>query len=308
MRTAIATVALCGALSLVACGGGSEEPGPERSVAGRVGIVLATAGDDDVRLLADSVHAALEEHDQEAVVQGANGDPARQRQLVETFTSQKARAIVVAPADSGSLRPALDAARRAGIPVFTIGRPVAGAQVTTHVDPDFHAAGVAAAEYVGAFLGLDLHAAVVGPLAAHGSGQLEAGFRSTIAIDTARVYAGAATTDGTREGAAAATVALLEKDPSLDAVFALDRLSALGAMDAAYARRRADLVIVSFGTTPEITAAIGDTGPMRAAIVLRIAEGARLLAEAIDTELGGEPVTPAIRIPVRLVTVDSVKR
>lgn len=307
MRKASVALAFAGIVSVVACGGGSGGSDPARSVAGRVGIVLADAAA-DARLLADSVRTALQEHDQQAVVQSANGDAARQRSLVESFTSQRASAIVVVPTDSGSLAPSLDAAARAGIPVFTVGRPVAGVQVTTHVDPDYHAAGVAAAEYAGAFLGLRFHAAVVGPLAAHGSRDLERGFRTTVAIDSARVYAGAAGSDGTRESAAAATTALLEKDPSLDVIFALDPASALGAMDAAYARRRADLVIVSFGATPEVTAAIGETGPMRAAVVPRTGEGARLLAEAIATQLGGDPVTPAIRIPVRLVTADSVRR
>lgn len=309
MRTAPASIALIATIALAACGGGKTDgTGQARSAEGRVGIVVGPAGGGEGARLADSLHVALEEHDHEAVVEAANGDAARAQTLVQTFTTQGARAIVVVPADSGSLRPAIDAARRAGIPVFTIGRPVAGARVTTHVDADFAAAGVAAAEYVGAYLGLRLHAGVVGPLDAHGSRALEAAFRRTIAIDTARVYAGGGNSDGTREGAAAATTALLDKDPSLDAIFALDPASALGAMDAAYAQRRADLVIVAFGATPEVTAAIGDTGPMRAAVVPRTAEGAKLLAEAIATEIGGEPVTPAIRFPVRLVTADSVRK
>lgn len=307
MKTFFAIAALATLPLVTACEKGGES-GQPHSAAGRVGVVLGANANSEYRELDAAVRKALEEHDQELVVQNAAGDPARQRQLVETFASQRARAIVVVPIDSTTLRPAIDAAGNAGIPVFTIGYPVPGARVTTHMEEDFQAAGLAAAEYIAAFLGPKLHAAVVGRRAAHGSRELESAFRAAITVVDTRVVSGAGNSDGvTRESAAAATTALLEQDPDLDAIFALDPVSALGAMDAAYARRRADLVIVSNGSAPEVTSAIGETGPMRAAVVQRLDEAARMLAETIVTQIEGDPVTPAIKVPVRLVTADSVK-
>ena len=291
-----------------ACGGDGNGDAPaSQDAAGRVGVVLASPAQPQHAELERSVRQALEEQDQELVVQSANDDPARQQQLVQTFASRGARAIVVVPIDSASLRPAIDAAANARVPVFTIGLPVTGARVTTHMESDFTAAGVAAAEYIKAFLGRGLHAAVVGRVGAHGTRELDAAFRAAVTADTVGVMSGTGDGGGTREGAAAAVTALLERDPSLDAVFAMDPVSALGAMDAAYARRRADLVIISFGSSPEVLASIGDTGPMRAAVVPRLDEAGRLLAEAIVTQLGGDPVTAAIKVPVRLVTADSAK-
>lgn len=291
-----------------ACGGDDTGNAPaDQDVAGRVGVVLAAPSQPQHAELERAVREALQERDQELVIQSANGDPARQRQLVEAFTAQGARAIVVVPIDSTSLRPAVDAAANARIPVFTIGLPVRGGRVTTHVEADFHAAGIAAAEYVGAFLGPGLHAAVVGNAGAHGTRELDAAFRAAIRADTTRVIAGSGDSEGTREGAAAATTALLASDPDLDAIFATDPASALGAMDAAHARRRADLVIVSFGASPEVLEAIRGTGPMRAALVQRLDEAGRLLAETIVTEIEGEPVTPSIRVPMRLVSGDSAR-
>lgn len=306
-RTAAIFLLLTGALQ--ACGGDgtSADAPPEQAVAGRVGAVLASPAQPQHAQLAEAVRQALRTHDQELVVQSANDDPARQLQLVQTFTRQGARAIVIVPVDSTTLRPAIEAARAARVPTFTIGLPVHGARPTTHVEADFHAAGAAAAEYVGAFLGPGLHAAVVGNVGAHGTRELEAAFRTSIVADTSRVYAGVGDSEGTREGAAAATAALLERDPSLDAIFATDPVSALGAMDAAYARRRADLVIVSFGTSPEVLTAIAGTSPLRAALEQRLDEGGRLLADAIVTEIEGEPVTAAIKVPVRLITADSMR-
>ena len=306
MKTFFA-IAAFSTLPLLAACGKSGESGQPQSAAGRVGVVLGANASSEYRELDAAVRKALEEHDQELVVQDAAADPARQRQLVETFASQRARAIVVVPLDSTTLRPAIDAAGNAGIPVFTIGYAVPGARITTHMEEDFQAAGLAAAEYIAAFLGPKLHAAVVGRRAAHGSRELESAFRAGITVVDTRVVSGAANSDGTREGAAAATTALLEQDPDLDAIFALDPVSALGAMDAAYARRRADLVVVSNGSAPEVASAIGETGPMRAAVVQRLDEAARMLAETIVTQIEGDPVTPSIKVPVRLVTADSVK-
>lgn len=307
MKNFLAIAALVVPVVLHGCGGQGDDAPEARSAAGRVGVVLGVDAQPEYRQFESAVRTALEEHDQELVIQSAANDPARQRQLVETFAAQRARAIVVVPLDSTTLRPVIDAAAEGGVPVFTIGTPVRGARVTTHMEADFRAAGAAAAEYIGAFLGNDLHAAVVGPLGAHGGRELEAAFRGTLAVIDTRVVGSPGVSDGTREGAAAATAALLEKDPSLDAIFASDATSALGAMDAAYARRRADLVIVSFGSTPDVLQAIGDTGPMRAAVVQRLDEAARLLAQAIVTQVEGDPVTASIKVPVQLMTADSVK-
>lgn len=297
------------AVTLQACGDGDNGNAPaEQDASGRVGVILPSPAQPQHAQLERAVRDALQERDQELVVQSADNDTARQQQLVRMFATQGARAIVVVPLDSMALRPALDAAANARIPVYTVGLPVRGARVTTHMESDFTAAGAVAAEYIGAFVGRGLHAAVVGHAGAHGTRELETAFRSTVTADTTRVMSGMGDSQGTREGAAAATAALLARDPDLDAIFALDPASALGAMDAAYARRRADLVIVSFGDSPEVLALIGGTAPIRAAIVPRLDEAGRLLAETIVTELDGAPVTASIKVPVRLVTGDSVRR
>lgn len=294
--------------TLAACGGDEAAPTSGSTAAGRVGVVLGTANNPELRQLEGSVRKALEQRDQELVVQSANDDPARQAQLVRTFASQGARAIVVAPLDSASLRPVLDAAAQRRIPVFTLALPVRGARVTTHMETDYTAVGVAAAEYIGAFLGPRLRAAVVGNVGAHGTREMESAFRARMTSVAGRVVSGTGDGEGTREGAAAATRALLARDRNLDAIFAMDPASAMGAVDAAEAARRTDLVIVAFGSNPEVLQAIGGTSPLHAAIVPRLDEGARLLAEAIVTELEGEPVTPSIRVPVRLVAGDSARR
>lgn len=279
----------------------------EEAVAGRVGIVLPISVVPSYRILADGLEEALDEAGHETVIEGGIATADEQTALVQRITGRDARGIVIAPLDSATLRPALDAAAAESIPVFTVGLPVRGARVTTHMEPDYHAAGVIAAEYLATFVGPAMHAAVVGNLGAHGSRGMAAAFQAAVVRVKTRAFTGSAESGGTAEGAAAAVTALLAQDPDLDAVFALDPASAQGAMSAALARRRADLVIVSFGATPEVVAAVRDGRPLRAAIVERPDEGARLLGAAIATQLEGEPVTPSIRVPVRLVTSDSVK-
>ena len=307
MRTLRAARFLALVFTAAACRGGESPDGATASAAGRIGVVLPIASQPEYRTLEDALRKSLDDAGHQLVVERGLNDAAQQAALVQRFTAQKALGLVIAPLDSTSLRPTVASAIAAGIPVFTVGMPVPGVRVTTHVEPDYFAAGVVAAEYVAAFLGRTLNAGVVGRLDAHGSRELMAGFRSIMDADSARVYSGAAESGGTVEGAAAASLALLEKDAGLDAIFALDAASAQGAMSTALARRRADIIIVSYGATEETLAAIRETRPLRAAVVPRLDEAARLLSEAIATQLGGEPVTASIKAPIRLLNVDSVR-
>lgn len=308
MRPRCITALLTTGIITAACGGDTRpSAGGEASVAGRVGIVLPTAVQPAYKTLEDALRKGLDDAGHQLVVEGGLNDASQQAALIQRFTARKAIALVIAPLDSTSLRPALAAASAARIPVFTVGIPVPGGLATTHLEPDYFGAGVAAAEYLAAFLGRGMRAAVVGRLGAHGGRELEAGFRSVMRLDTTRAVT-AAESNGTAEGATAVVAALLEADNSLDAIFALDAVTAHGAMATAYAQRRADLVIVSFGATEETLRAIRDARTLRAAVVERPDEAARLLSAAIATQLKGEPVTASIKAPVRLVNVDSLKR
>lgn len=290
-----------------ACGGDPKSGGEgEESVAGRIGVVLPTAAQPAYKALEDGLRKGLDDAGHQLVVEGRVNDAAQQAALIQRFTARKAIALVIAPLDSTSLNPALTAAASAGIPVFTVGIPVSGGRATTHLEPDYFGAGVAAGEYMAAFLGSGMRAAVVGRLGAHGGRELQAGFRSVMRLDTTKVMT-VAESSGAAEEATAVVTGLLDADNSLDAIFALDAATALGAMTAAYAERRADLVIVSFGANEQTLSAIRDARALRAAIVERPDEAARLLSEAIATQLEGAPVTPSIKAPVRLVNVDSLK-
>lgn len=307
MRTLRVACLAAIAIATAACRDSDSAADGTASAAGRIGVVLPIATQPEYRTLEDALRKALDDAGHQLVVERGLNDASQQAALVQRFTAQKALGLVIAPLDSTSLRPSVGAAVAAGIPVFTVGLPVPGARVTTHVEPDYFAAGVVAAEYVAAFLGRTFNAGIVGRLDAHGSRELIAGFRSIMAVDSARVYSGAAESRGTSEGGAAAAEALLEQDASLDAIFALDAPGAQGAMGAALSRRRADLVIVSYGATAATLDAVRESRPLRAAVVPRLDEAARLLSEAIATQLGGDPVTASIKAPVRLVNVDSVR-
>ena len=310
MKTRIRTILAGATLALYAACGGDERSGvsTEEAVANRVGVVLPIVSQPAYEIFGKALRDTLDAAGHEIVVEGGIADAAEQGALVRRITDRNARAIVVAPLDSTTLRPAIDGAAAKSIPVFTVGLPVPGARVTTHTEPDYHAAGVVAAEYLATFVGPGIHAGVVGALGAHGSRELQAGFGSVMRADTARRHAGAADGGGTVEGAAAAAASLIERDPQLDAIFALDAASGVGAMNAVLAARRADIVIVSFGASSATLDAVREVRPLRAAVVERPDEAARLLGTAIAAQLEGEPVTPSIKAPVRLVTSDSLRR
>lgn len=295
------------ATALAACGGGTSEDAPPTDATGRVGLIVPNAGDADAAAFQRLLRRALQERDREIAVQQSGPDPAQQAALLERMAADRPVAIVVAPTDSLRLVPAIQAAARGGVPVFTLDMPATKSGAITHVGPDWYTAGVVAAEYINAFVGDSARTAIVGRLGGHGGLEMDAGFRATMRGRTDRVFVGAFEGGSTRESAAAAAREVIARDPGLDAFFALSADAALGAMDAALAARRADIVVVGYGGGPEVFEAIGMLNPLRATLVPQTAAGAERLAELIAKQLAGEPVTPTYRVPLRLVTADSVR-
>ncbi|MCU0238992.1 MAG: substrate-binding domain-containing protein, partial [Pyrinomonadaceae bacterium] len=106
---------------------------------------------------------------------------------------------------------------------------------------------------------------------------------------------------GVRDRANKAADDMLQGNPNLKAIFAINDDSALGALASAEARGKKDLIIVGYDATPEAVAKI-QAGTMLKADV---AQDPKLIGsktiETIAKHLKGEKVEAIVAIPVKIV-------
>ncbi len=98
-------------------------------------------------LMNAGVEARAKELGVKLVFADANNDPNKQIGQVENFIAQKVDAIIVAPVDVEAIKPAVDAAKDAGIPFVAANMYVESDNVTAYAGPNDIQAGELAMQY-----------------------------------------------------------------------------------------------------------------------------------------------------------------
>ena len=112
--------ALCALIAASGCqtGGGGGQGGGA-SAKKRIGVTLLTREHEFYRELEAGLREAAQKAGYELIVTSGDFDLAKQQSQIENFVVQRVDAIVVCPADSKGIGPAIDQANQAGVPVFT---------------------------------------------------------------------------------------------------------------------------------------------------------------------------------------------
>ena len=292
-----------------ACGG--DDSGWGRGFGGggrkRIGVSLASRSLPFYPAVEAGRRDAARRQRHELVVMDANVDPAAQRTHVDELLRQRVDALVVAPADTLAIVPAIERANAARVPVFGVNLSPSGGRIVSHVQSDHVGTGRIAAEYLAALLGDKGEVAIVSRQNVPWLREREQGFRAAL-----RAHRGIRIVDSVDAGSdRARALALLE--PMLrarretDAIFAVDDASALGAYDAAMARYRADLFIVGVDPSAETLQLIQSEGPLKASLVQQPRRIGEQLIQLVVRHFDDEPVAPRVLVPVRLVNVDSLR-
>jgi fructose transport system substrate-binding protein len=234
-------------LGLAACGGGKDEV--------TVGLITKrdsnpffvkikdtakeTAGDDDVKLLTAAGKSDI--------------DNASQVAALAKMTADGAKGILITPADSTAVVPAIEKARRAGVTVIALDTPT---QPTSAVNALFATDNAEAGELIGRYAKAKAVEKAIEPKIAMldlspgiTSGQLRHdGFLKGFGIKggDARI-AGSVSTLGETARGEAGMKRLLEKDPGINIVYTVNEPVAFGAAAALKAAGRSndDVILVS---------------------------------------------------------------
>lgn len=255
-------------LVLTQCG---KEPAKTAGGAGQRGMIgasLLTLQNPFFKVIGDQLAIEAAKHGYQTLVVSADNDVARQSNQVKDFIVKKCVAIVLSPADSKSIVPVIQEANAAGIPVFTVDIPCnePGVKIATQISTDNLGGGREAGHAMIEALGNQGGKVGILDLKQVESCILRVkGFKEVIDAHNASNAAGKIEIVAELDGGGAkdkgfkAAEDMLQAQPELRGIFAINDPAALGARAALEKAGRADRVlIIGFDGQPEGKQAIKD--------------------------------------------------
>lgn len=229
----------------------------------------------------------------------ANHDQAKQTSQVEDFISKHVDVIILSPADSKAVGPAIVEANNAKIPVFTadIASTASRGTVVSHIASDNVQGGRVAADLLGAALNGTGDIAIINEPEVTSVQDRVKGFRTELAAKYPNIRIVAdQTAGGERAQAATVTDNILQRFPNLAGIFGINDDSALGALAAVKSAGKVGKIkIVGYDANPEAQKAI-DAGQMVGDPEQHPDQIGKLTIDAIHDYFSGK--TPPARIPV----------
>jgi ABC-type sugar transport system substrate-binding protein len=244
-------------------------------------------------------------HGVELSYSDAKDDDAQQLLAIQTVVDQKTDFLIVNPTNSQAVRPGIEMANRARIPVITVDRKADGGQVVSHIASDNVAGGRLAGEYLvhkltsgGAIAEFE---GIPGASASYERGK---GFNDAIATHKNLPVATREVANFNRDEARATMSRLLAQNQTFAAIFAHNDRMILGVMDALQNHPGPRPLLVGFDAIPEALQALHE-----GKIAATVAQKPELMgALAVDTAvkvLRGEAVPPTIAVELDLIETSS---
>ncbi|HEX8634232.1 MAG TPA: substrate-binding domain-containing protein [Pyrinomonadaceae bacterium] len=301
----IASFALINGCQRAEQGGGSTSSSPTGK---RIGVTLLTREHEFYRDLEAGLKDAADRQGYQLTVTSGDFDLAKQQSQIENFVVQKMDAIIVCPADSKGIGPAIEQANNAGIPVFTADIAAQGGRVVSHVASDNLAGGRLAADFIARAIGGQGSVGIIGQQEVQTGLDRENGFKEELAAKHPNIKVVAVLNGGgVRDRSLKAAEDMLQGNSGLKAIFGINDDSALGALSAAEARGRADLVIVGYDATPEAVEAIRRGSQLKADVAQQPRDLGAKTIEVIRTHFAGGQSPASISVPVKIVDAESLK-
>ncbi len=272
-----------------------------------IGVSLLTREDEFYRQLEAGLRQAAAAHGYRIILNSGDRDLAKQQSQIDDFIVQHVDAIIVCPVDSKGIGPAIQRANAAKIPVFTADIAADGGQVVSHVASDNVAGGRLAAEYIARALGDRGTVGIIGEPDVQSTIDRETGFKDALRSHPNIQIVSDLNGSGTRDHALRAADDMLQAHPTLNAIFAINDESALGALSSAQSHHADKLVIVGYDAGAEARTAIAGNTPLKADVAQQPGEIGKETIDAIADYFAGKAPPARIGVPVRIVDADSVR-
>ncbi|TIM04424.1 substrate-binding domain-containing protein [Mesorhizobium sp.] len=247
------------------------------------------------------------------VIFNANNVPSAQNDAIENYITQKVDGIILVAIDVNGVKPAITAAKAAGIPVIAIDAQIPDGDNVAFIGVDNARAGEDIgkfyADHVKSEMGGTAKIGIVGALNSFIQNQRLDGFNKAV-TDSGLAITFLDTVDGqnVQETAMSASENLMTANPDMTTLYATGEPALLGAVSAVTSQgRTGDVKVFGWDLTKQVIQGIDD-GWVVAVVQQDPAGEGKAAVEALAKLKKGETVEPIINIPVTIVTKDNVEQ
>ncbi|AFZ15432.1 monosaccharide ABC transporter substrate-binding protein, CUT2 family [Crinalium epipsammum PCC 9333] len=227
---------------------------------------------------------------------------------MENFIAANTDLIILNAGDSKGIRPAVDQARKAGAIVIAVDTAVE-AEVDATVTTNNLQAGEVACQYIADRLKGKGNVVIVnGPPVTSVIQRVNGCEKALSKYPDLKILSKNQNAEGSRDGGLRVMSDLLTTYPKIDAVFAINDPSGVGADLAARQVRRKEFFIVGVDGAPEAVKAIASNDSLYAATATQNPREMTQKAVQVGNDIlhGKKPKSPNILIPVNLITRENV--
>jgi ribose transport system substrate-binding protein len=232
----------------------------------------------------------------------------QQANQIENFTASNTDIIIVNAADKSGIKPAIEKAKQAGRIVIAVDTGAEGG-VDATITTNNVQAGEVSCKYIADRLKGKGSVVIVNGPPVDSVIQRVSGCENVLAkYPDIKILSKNQNAEGSRDGGLRVMTDLLTTFPKIDAVFAINDPSGVGAELAANQAQRKDFFIVGVDGAPEAITAIAAKDGLYAATATQNPRGMAEKAVQVGNDIlnGKKPTNPTILIPVKLITKDNV--
>lgn len=271
------------------------------------GVSYMTMNNPFYKIINNEILKVVEKNNDTLITLDPELDVDKQNEQIYIFIDQKVDGIFINPIDFEQIEPALQAAKRANIPVIIIDAPVSDESlVNCTIVSDNYDAGVQCAKDMMERLD-SANIVLLKHTTAKSAKERIEGFLSVIDNNEKYKVINEAECDGQLEIAMPKMQEIIEETPDIDVVMALNDPSALGALAALEKNNKNDVMVYGIDGTPEIKALIGRNQMIVGTVAQSPIKMGQIAVENMYNILNGKKkIEKNIIIPISLINKENL--
>lgn len=270
------------------------------------GVSYMTMNNPFYKIINNEILKVVEKNNDTLITLDPELDVDKQNEQIYKFIDAKVDGIFINPIDFEQIEPALQAAKRANIPVIIIDAPVSDESlVNCTIVSDNYDAGVQCAKDMMERLD-SANIVLLKHTTAKSAKERIEGFLSVIDNNEKYKVINEVECDGQLEIAMPKMQEIIEETPDIDVVMALNDPSALGALAALEKNNKNDVMVYGIDGTPEIKALIGRNQMIVGTVAQSPIKMGQIAVENMYNILNGKKVEKNIIIPISLINKENL--
>lgn len=270
------------------------------------GVSYMTMNNPFYKIINNEILKVVEKNNDTLITLDPELDVDKQNEQIYKFIDAKVDGIFINPIDFEQIEPALQATKRANIPVIIIDAPVSDESlVNCTIVSDNYDAGVQCAKDMMERLD-SANIVLLKHTTAKSAKERIEGFLSVIDNNEKYKVINEAECDGQLEIAMPKMQEIIEETPDIDVVMALNDPSALGALAALEKNNKNDVMVYGIDGTPEIKALIGRNQMIVGTVAQSPIKMGQIAVENMYNILNGKKIEKNIIIPISLINKENL--